>query len=70
VAALTRVRHPLRNAPARSINLKIQEGNPTISHLPNDGAFSPEKRVKRVFNLDNALVAGIINFTLETVGQC
>ena len=65
--ALIGTRNPLGNGNAIAIDNKVEEGNARIAHLPNDGAFPSEKGVKRVFNLDNALVAGIINSALATV---
>ena len=67
-SAEIRPRHPLRNRDRLPFNEKIEEGHTAISHLPADAAHLPEKRVQRVFNLDCALVAGIINYRLASSG--
>ena len=58
--------HPLSNGDGLTIDAEVEEGQAGISHLPVDGSFSPEKRVKGVFDLDDALVAGIINNARES----
>ena len=50
-----------------TVDDEIEKGHPAIFHLPADGAPSSEKRVQGVFDLDFALVAGIINYTLASV---
>ena len=60
-------RHPLRDGDGLSIDEEIDKGHTAIIHPPSDAAFSPEKRVKGVFDLDFALVAGIINHVLASV---
>jgi hypothetical protein len=66
-SAEIRPRHPLRNRDRLPFNEKVEKGNTAIFHLPADGAYPPEKRVQRVFDLDCALVAGIINYALASV---
>jgi hypothetical protein len=59
-------RHPLGDRDQLSLDAEFDEGHAAILHLPGDGSFSTEKGVKRVFDLDGALVAGIINNALAT----
>jgi hypothetical protein len=47
-----------------TVDDEVEKGHPAIFHLPADGAPSSEKRVQGVFDLDFALVAGIINYVL------
>ena len=64
-----RPRHPLRNRDGFPFNQDLEEGNTAIFHLPADGTLPSAKRVKRVFDLDSALVAGIINNALASVAS-
>jgi hypothetical protein len=65
--AQIRTRHPLRDGDGLSIDDEVEEGCPAILRLPADGPLPSEKRVKSVFDLDSALVAGIINNALASV---
>ena len=61
------LRHPLSNRDGLPFDEKVEEGDTAIFHLPFDRALPSEKRMKRVFDLDSALVAGIINNALASV---
>ncbi len=62
--ALFPTRHPQWDGDAFPLDDEVEEGYTAIFYLPVDGALAPEKRVKRVFDLDGALVAGIKNRVL------
>ena len=53
--------HPFRNGSESSLEIDFEQQQTAIPHPPGDFELSSEKRVKRVFNRYNALVAGIIN---------
>jgi hypothetical protein len=56
----------LSNRDGLPFDEKVEEGYPAIFDLPGNGALPSEKRMKRVFDLDSALVAGIINNALAS----
>ena len=59
--------HPLGDRDGLTVDDEVKKRHPAIFHLPVDGAPSSEKRVQGVFDLDFALVAGIINHALANV---
>ena len=59
--------HPLGDRDGLTVDDEVKKRHPAIFHLPVDGAPSSEKRVQGVFDLDFALVAGIINHVLASV---
>jgi hypothetical protein len=54
-------RHPFRHGNESSVEADFEEQQTPIPHPPGNVELTPEKRVKRVFDRDDALVAGIIN---------
>ena len=54
----------MRNSDGFPFNEEVEKGVTAIFHLPADGTLPSEMRMKRVFDLDSALVAGIINNAL------
>ena len=57
----------MRNSDGFPFNEEVEKGHTAIFHLPADGTLPSEMRMKRVFDLDSALVAGIINNALASV---
>ena len=54
-------RHPFRKSNASSVEVDFEEEQMAVPHPPGNFELPPEKRVKRVLDCYNALVAGIIN---------
>ena len=67
VLTLIKTRHPGSDRNAPIINIHFQEPNAAVIHTANYGTFPPKEWVNWVFNLDIALVAGIINIILASV---
>ena len=61
------LRHPLRDGDTFPLDDEVKVQHTAILDLPANRAKSPKKRVQRVFNLEFALVAGIINNALASV---
>jgi len=53
--------HPFRHRSESSLDIDFEEQQTAISHPAGDFEMTPEKRVQRVFNRYNALVAGIMS---------
>jgi hypothetical protein len=53
--------HPFRNRKTTSVEVDFEEPQLAVPYPPSDWKLPAEKRVKRVFDGYNALVAGIID---------